>query len=380
MSFSYFIYLYIFICVCLIVFEIGWLIYYGARERLQAGRTARYEEYLRRQCETLASGGELPSLDHRQKLFFRKVFSNSHKIIAFACAFQNVSRDFPDEIGKAVGIVDEEALFIMKHVQGHTKSASRVYSLKLFADMTAYTWRNRPGRLVEYQFAFLTDPSVYCRTYAMDVLYALGTANDLHRAVMLLSDKNLFYHPKVLMEGLMSFRGDHRVLSLLLIRDFDKLSEDYRIAVLEYCRHRAPLIGPFLVEFLTGEYSVDVKCTTLRYFRKYPIPEAKPVIVDFLEHDDKYAWEISAIAAKALSAYPEPDVKELLKRRLSHPNWYIRRNSAESLVSIGLFVAEQAEIMNRSDRFAREILEYNLLVAAKNKMRPGAGLPGGDIL
>ena len=380
MSFSYLIYLYIFICVCLIAFEIGWLIYYGARERLQSKRTARYEDDLKRRCETLASGGELPPLDKRQRSFFRKVFSNSHKIIAFACAFQNVSRDFPEEIRTAVSVVDEEALFIMKHVHGHTGSASRVYSLKLFADMTAFTWRNRPGRIVEYQFDFLTAPSVYCRNYAMDVLYAVGTANDLHRAVMLLSNKHLFYHPKVLMEGLMSFRGDHRVLSLLLIRDFDRLSEDYRLAVLEYCRHRAPLIGPFLVDFLTGEYSVDVKCTALRYFRKYPIPEAKPVIVDFLEHDDNYAWEIAAIAAKALSAYPEQDVKELLKRRLSHPNWYIRRNSAESLVSIGLYVSEQAEIMNSSDRFAREILEYNLLVAKKNKSRAGAGLPGGDIL
>ena len=170
MSFSYLIYLYIFICVCLIAFEIGWLIYYGARERLQRKRTARYEAYLTEQCETLASGGELPPLDNRQRSFFRKVFSNSHKIIAFACAFQNVSSDYPDEIRTAVGIVDEEALFIMKHVQGHTKSASRVYSLKLFADMTAFTWRDRPGRIVEYQFSFLTDASVYCRTYAMDVL------------------------------------------------------------------------------------------------------------------------------------------------------------------------------------------------------------------
>lgn len=380
MSFSYLIYLYVLICVSLILFEIGWLIYFSAREKLQNKRSSMYENFIRERCDLLASGRNIQPIEGKERKRIRKILVNPHKIMALALAFQHVKSDYPDQIKAAVAEIDEEALFIMNRISKRTKIASNVYLLKLFADMTSYTGKDRPGELIEYQFRFITDPSVFCRTYAMEVLFAVGKAEDLHRAVLILSEKALFYHPKVLMNGLMTFRGDHYILSLLLVRDFERLSEDYRIAVLEYFRHRSPFIGSFLIEFLTGNYSIDVKCTTLRYFRKYPIPEAKSVIMGFLKDDSDSSWETAAIAAKALSAYPDPDVKALLKERLSHPNWHVRRNSAESLVSIGLSVSEHNEIMSGSDRFARDILEYNLLLAKESSGKAGSDSPGGDIL
>lgn len=382
MSFSYLIYLYILICIALIVFEIGWLIYYALREHVQNKRTRLWEQKLRARCEAVAAGRETERMTPKELKQFRKTLTRSHRMMAFACAFQNVSSEYPEEIRQAVCEIDDEALFIMKHVARHTRIPSKVYFLKLFADMTSFTCGTRPPELVAYQFRFLTNKSVVCRTYAMNVLYAVGTPADLLRAVHLMSEKELFYHPKLLMEGLMTFRGDHRVLSLLLIRDFDKLTEEYKLAVLEYFRYKSPMVGPFLIDFLKGPYSIDVKCTVLRYYYRHPIPEAKPLITAFLENENENAWEIAAVAAKALSSYPDQDVKELLKKKISHPNWYIRRNAAASLVKIGLYVTERAEIMNGDDQFAKEILEYNILLAESSAGRDGTDLPvtEGEVL
>ena len=94
----------------------------------------------------------------------------------------------------------------------------------------------------------------------------------------------------------------------------------------------------------------------MRYFRKYPDERFRDIMIDILNHNDN----LSITAAFALGTYHDLTVKNALKKSLKSPNWYIRKNSAEALLQIGLDDDEITKLKNNEDKYASEIFNYVL--------------------
>ena len=79
----------------------------------------------------------------------------------------------------------------------------------------------------------------------------------------------------------------------------------------------------------------------------------------FLRYHEFLDWEYAAVAAQALSSYPGPDTVDCLKEGLKASNWYVRLNSADTLI-VGLKIQKKDlfDVYNGRDRYAREILNY----------------------
>ncbi|EJW93539.1 hypothetical protein EVA_18353, partial [gut metagenome] len=71
-------------------------------------------------------------------------------------------------------------------------------------------------------------------------------------------------------------------------------------------------------------------------------------------------WEYAAISATALSNYPGEQTIKALKGAMNNPSWYIRLNAAKSLESFHLTYQDLIDVMDGKDRYAREILQYQM--------------------
>ena len=81
-------------------------------------------------------------------------------------------------------------------------------------------------------------------------------------------------------------------------------------------------------------------------------------------------WELQNACISALAMYPGPQTLEILKKEISSKNWYVRHNAAKSLAILNTDRDTLADILQGNDRYAKEMLEYQL-DEAKAQRRAG---------
>ena len=132
-------------------------------------------------------------------------------------------------------------------------------------------------------------------------------------------------------------------------------------AVLDYIRFQSGNYCDRMLEILRDERrDKELRLSAIRYFGRYPDPSARPLLLGFLQDRDPTRWEFSAISASALAAYPGQDVVDGLLQAMHSPHWHVRRNASASLEAHGLTYEEMLQILAGEDRYAREMLTYQL--------------------
>lgn len=353
------IFLYMFICSALVVFEFFWLVYVAAKNTINHRNENKIYKIMYDYCKA-ASKNKSMHLSKKDKTELKKALCSSHKVLPFAAAYNKMSTKYPKSTSVLMNELADLALPATNKMCKIKNSITKTYVIKLLCECAAIDNENCDRQIIANLFSMLKDKSMFCRVNALVAISTFGKAEDVVHAVGLLANGKYYVHPKMLTEAMGAFRGNHTVLSLMLCRDFDKFSEKYRIAILEYFTDCSPEIGEFVVDYLKGGYSIDVVCSTLRYFKKYPFDGAFDLIAEFVTNEDDYPWEIVTVATRALSSYDNERVKGILKGALKSRNWYTRRNAAGGLVKIGMNIKETADILHGDDRYASEILKYNI--------------------
>ena len=104
--------------------------------------------------------------------------------------------------------------------------------------------------------------------------------------------------------------------------------------------------------------SIEQRFAYIRYFQRHVKPELKGFLISCLEQYDRANNYLAIAASTALGSYPGDDTRQALEQALRSRNWYVRKNSAISLIHIGIPETELERIYGRSDRYGKEILEY----------------------
>lgn len=211
---------------------------------------------------------------------------------------------------------------------------------------------------------FLNDSSVFSRENALRSIYSFGDPSLVELAFTLLSQRGVIHNEKLLTDGLISFPGDKEKLSSLLMKHYDTLLECYRHAVINFMGFAGvdKYDDMLIKRAIKPETSIDTICCITRKMNKVKSDKSFRYLVDverrFRETGD---WEPIAIAVTGLAHYPEEKVaKDILKREITSRNWYIRKNSAESLAVIGVTDKDIEDIAARNDKFANEAIHYAL--------------------
>ena len=193
----------------------------------------------------------------------------------------------------------------------------------------------------------------------MQALYTAGDPAVLVRALRIIDASSLYYHSKLLSDGLLNYTGDTRELADALWEAFDAFQPWMQVTLLNYFRYSSGAYCEKIHALLNDPAQDDeVRFACLRYLGRYPYPPAYADLLRYATPSENARWEYAAIASSVLASYPGAETAAVLERNLYHPNWYIRFNASKSLEQLGFGYRDLIDVIEGHDRYASEILRY----------------------
>lgn len=197
------------------------------------------------------------------------------------------------------------------------------------------------------------------RENAMQALYTAGDPAVLVRALRIIDASSLYYHSKLLSDGLLNYTGDTWELADALWEAFDAFQPWMQVTLLNYFRFSSGAYCEKIHALLNdGARDDEVRFSCLRYLGHYPYPPAYADLLRYATPSENARWEYAAIASSVLASYPGAETAAVLERNLYHPNWYIRFNASKSLEQLGFGYRDLIDVIEGHDRYASEILRY----------------------
>ena len=121
----------------------------------------------------------------------------------------------------------------------------------------------------------LHESSIYCRENAMQALYTAGDPAVLVRALRIIDASSLYYHSKLLSDGLLNYTGDTWELADALWEAFDAFQPWMQVTLLNYFRFSSGAYCEKIHALLNDPAQDDeVRFACLRYLGRYPYPPA----------------------------------------------------------------------------------------------------------
>lgn len=342
--------LYLVISVCAVVFDLIVMLRENYKQSRQEKRVQEMKIFLQQEFENIRSGKTV-SDKGRIKLYKRL------KSTGYLLAFSDTAEEYSSSEPCFAELLDQTGDVFLKLVH--------VYRRRDIMLRASYAWAlSRCSHEIPAVYGFLADcvleqKSIYCRENALIAIYRGGNANRVATALKLMSRQEIKHSEKLLSDGLLTFAGDKNELAALLWESFDELSPYIQTSVIDFVKQ---ISGDYKAEFmviLENEATDDELCySILRYFGKMKYEPACQLMLSLLVRPRHGMWEYAAVSASCLGSYHTDQVVEALKISLGSNNWYVRYNSAESLIAMKLDKSVYDSILTGRDRFAREIFSY----------------------
>ena len=219
-------------------------------------------------------------------------------------------------------------------------------------------------------------PSLYVRENALQAIYSIGSVECTMNALWILNESTYYHHPKMITDGLLNFSGDTKQLAERLWDNLHHFSKKMQRVIVDYFRFSSSDHQERILELLTS-HGVDdeVAYSCIRYLGKYAYPPAYPILTGIVERYQHNQWIYTAVTASALASYPGDRTVAVLKELLHSPNWHVRSNASQSLMSLGLYYTDMIDVFEGRDRYASEIMRYRFdQKNMKEKEAVGIGL------
>lgn len=362
------VYVYLAVCTSMILFNCGYIMLYRRGEQNSRRLDNNLRGLVRRQVLRVEQGEEISS--EHVKLMCRRcknvwnLASWDEELTELSTGHEQAVRDYVREM---------QQLFIYLAIELKKKDSIQQAHYAYILDKYHVVDEMTCSNIMSFLLEMVQSPNLYCRQNAFKVLYATGDLNAVMQAVQRISDSGHFQHEKILVDGLLSFKGDREELIARLMGIRKKQNEFMQRVILNFARFGS---GNYRQEFLTilsDESEPDEnRFSALRYFGKYPYDPAEPIIRNFIWHPENQRWEYASIAATVLGSYSGEANIAALKSCLHNANWYIRYNAAVSLERFNLTYIELADVYDGNDRYAREILRYRMEMKRQREEEKGA--------
>ncbi len=349
-------YIYLFVCAGMIVFNIitAVVLKHSDKKTTRISKKLLYEVNV--QIDNIENGKE-PDRSHKKYLY--KKLKHISNMIAFDKMLENEYIANPEVIREYLYHLDSVFIALTNnYCTGNIIEAA--YFPYIIKKYRLIAYRPFPS-IVGMLFDMLEKPSIYCRENVLQALYTTGDADCVIKAIKIIDRSTLFFHDKLLADGLLNFSGNLTELNNMLTEQFDSFSLKTKVALLNYLRFSTDKYKKFVFNLLCDDDNdSEIHYACIRYLGKYPFDKAYEKLCEFARESSDNDWEYAAISSSALSSYPGEKTVEILKNNLYSDNWYIRYNSAGSLKSLGLTYTNLADVIDGNDRYAAEILRYRL--------------------
>lgn len=347
------VYIYIGVCISMLIFNVFIIFFRKSQYKRFKSRTQDISKLIHVQLEHIA---RKEPIEKNIQIRLDKMLSMPNKLMAFHEAIEDALER--DALIVQQYLLMSRPLFCSLVVKYRQKDDMRKAYFAYLMSRYKVCKDIEQDEIINSMLQLIDTKSAYCRENALKALYSFGNEKNVLSAIILINEKQIFHHEKLLSDGLLSFEGDKVRLGFLLWRHFNEFNSDLQVAVVKYMH---AVSDQFKEEFysmlLLKETNKEVKVAIIRYFGKYVYEPVQHFLCKALTEATN-DWEIIAISASVIRAYPTNESVEALKKALRHSNWYIRYNAAESLNAFRKNYNELASIYNGTDRFARDMLLY----------------------
>ena len=351
------IYIYGAVCASMIVFNIIYNILLRRREVLSDQRYGRIRVQLEEQFRRIR---KQERIGENHLKFLRRKLRRVNILISYERALRVVTKKNPKEEVEAYFLQVEPVILYLAAVYSKREKMQAGYFAYFLSEYAVK--KERPiDSMQKVLLVYASKDNLYCRVNALKALYHFGNAENVISALKIQDDGKIYINQKILTEGLLTFQGDHDALIHRLWEDFSSFSDHTKLAVLNYIRFKTGDYKEEFYEIMTNEKAdKELRLSAVRYFGKYTYPPALDHLLEFVLDHDPSRWEYATVAVSSLGRYEGEKVIQALKDAIHSPNWYVRYGAAQALEAHHLQYSELFDIVNGSDRYAREMMTYRL--------------------
>lgn len=350
-------YFFMFSCFALLLFNIAYIFLDNAgRVRLESRQLDMADE-ITAQIHRLSEGD---TVTDTHLAYLRKKLKRVRFMKIFEQSMQEVQRQQPQALCRQYLNQLRPAFLSLATAYERHDHIEQSYFASIITQFEIDRGQVVFDGIIGFCLGKISQKEVSLRENSLKALYSIGNPDAILSAWNLMDIHEIQHSNKLLSDGLLKFTGDQSELALLLFQHRREYSDRLLLPVMQFIYYFSGSYQRDFLEILEDSSAdKELQLEALRYFRKYPYEPARKTIQSFLRYRGLVDWEHTAIAALALSGYPGPDTVDCLKEALSDHNWYIRLNSADTLIH-GLKVSQVQlhDVYNGRDRFAKEILLY----------------------
>lgn len=212
-------------------------------------------------------------------------------------------------------------------------------------------------KIVDFLIDSLKIKNIDLRISSLNSIAKIGNVESFIEALIFISKNNIYINKKVLVKIIDKFKDDIKIIYGLL-KILNDLNENIQCSIIDnFSKNNYYFLNSYLLNKLKNEENKEVRIALLKYFRENYFEEFSKIIIKFLYSD---FWEERAVCAKVASTYYSEAMEGELKKSISDSNWYVRLNSANSIVENTINFKIIEEILLGQDNYAKEILLYSL--------------------
>ena len=361
------IYAYLAVCAAMIGFNIACIFVFRVKDK-------RLDHYSRRFIKIVHQVIEDQTVTEEHCKYLSKKLKKINNLMAFDKTLEEL---FPQNPKQTKDYIRQlSSVFIYLTLEYKKKSEIQaayfpyiIHKYKVF--------QGQPISIVmDTMLELVHSPSLYVRENALQAIYSIGSVECTMNALWILNESTYYHHPKMITDGLLNFSGDTKQLAERLWNNLHRFSQKMQRVIVDYFRFSSSDHQERILELLTS-HGVDdeVAYSCIRYLGKYAYPPAYPILTGIVERYQHNQWIYTAVTASALASYPGDRTVAVLKELLHSPNWHVRSNASQSLMSLGLYYTDMIDVFEGRDRYASEIMRYRFdQKNMKEKEAVGIGL------
>ncbi len=341
---------YLFVCTLLIAFNIAY-IFYSAWNRKQIEKeTVRWMIII----ESLLSSINERRVGNDHLELIKSKTKNTNGLLAYSRALERVN--FKDSVKRKYYEQCATAYQMIVAEYARKDNMDKAFAAYFISKHTPY-FGDEYHQIYDLLLSYLENSSVYCRENVLKALYASGNVQALYNMLCRMEEQKIFHHRKLIADGLITFKGNKKALAEILWSHMDMFDENMQIAIINFITATQDDYGEEFMKALQKKHqNIEVTLSLIRYYRRHYYEPILPMLYDFMNKDINNS--ISIVVASVLIKYPTEKTREVLKNSIHHTNWYVRRNSAKSLVEMNISEEDVNSIIESGDVYAMDILRY----------------------
>ncbi|RCW77049.1 HEAT repeat domain-containing protein [Saliterribacillus persicus] len=344
-------YFYLLICLLILFYTIGYIFYQRYDHHREERVVKNYKHMILEQQQAIVQGTYMKR-DYRKPLL--KELKKTKQLIAFEKALHQLDNENVS-ISAYLTQIEPVIKKLVTHYQEYDLM-EKAYLARFIANYAKDSWQD--PLIYRTLVSYLDHASIYLRENVLMATYQQSDPKWIIKVYQYLSENELFHHPKLIQDGLLSYPYDSEALIDELWKERQTFHEPIVLGMIGFITYQSDRYKHIFYDMLKEkQINLEVKIRLMRYFEKHHHPKVESLLISMVSDSQE---PIRIIAVYVLRTYPSEKAIATLKKALTDASWYVRKNASQSLLAMHVSKSELLDVLTGHDRYAKEMLRYHI--------------------